>query len=51
MAFDALTVFAGAYPDLASAETDYDSVKEFHSKEGLMDAYGAAVIHRCEDGK
>jgi uncharacterized membrane protein len=51
MAFDTLMVFAGVYPDLASAETDYDLVKELHSKEGLMDAYDAAVIHRREDGK
>jgi uncharacterized membrane protein len=51
MAFDTLIVLAGVYPDLASAETDYDVVKELHTKEGLMDAYDAAVIHRREDGK
>ncbi len=51
MAFDTLIVLAGVYPDLASAETDYDLVKELHTKEGLMDAYDAAVIHRREDGK
>jgi uncharacterized membrane protein len=51
MAFDTLIVLAGVYPDLASAETDYDVVKELHAREGLMDAYDAAVIHRREDGK
>jgi len=51
MAFDTLVVFAGVYPDLASAEGDYDLVKELHTREGLMDAYDAAVIHRREDGK
>lgn len=51
MAFDTLIVFAGVYPSLASAETDYDLVKELHTKEGLMDAYDAAVIHRRDDGK
>jgi uncharacterized membrane protein len=51
MAFATLIVLAGVYPDLASAETDYDLVKELHTKEGLMDAYDAAVIHRREDGK
>lgn len=51
MAFDTLIVLAGVYPDLPSAETDYDLVKELHTKEGLMDAYDAAVIHRREDGK
>lgn len=51
MAFDTFMVFAGVYPDLASAEEDYELVKELHSKEGLMDAYDAAVIHRRQDGK
>jgi uncharacterized membrane protein len=51
MALDTLVVLAGVYPDLASAEADYDMVKELHEKEGLMDAYDAAVIHRREDGK
>ena len=51
MAFDTLIVFAGVYPDLGSAEADYDVVKDLHTKAGLMDAYDAAVIHRREDGK
>src|SRR4051794_1883731 len=51
MAFDTFTVLVGVYPDLQSAETDYDLVKELHSKEELMDAYDAAVIHRRADGK
>jgi uncharacterized membrane protein len=51
MAFDTLMVFVGVYPDLASAEADYDLVKELHNKQGLMDEYDAAVIHRREDGK
>ena len=28
MAFDTFMVFAGVYPDLESAETDYELVKE-----------------------
>ena len=51
MAVDTLVAFAGVYPDLASAEEDYDLVKELHTSEGLMDAYDAAVIHRRADGK
>ena len=51
MAFDTLIAIAGVYPDLASAETDYDAVKELHKEADLMDAYDAAVIHRREDGK
>ncbi|WP_107767079.1 DUF1269 domain-containing protein [Nocardioides terrigena] len=51
MALDTLIVFAGVYPDLDSAEADYDLVKALHNSAGLMDAYDAAVIHRREDGK
>jgi uncharacterized membrane protein len=51
MAFDTFMVFVGVYPDLESAEADYDLVKELHAEEGLMDAYDAAVVHRREDGK
>ena len=51
MAFDTFTVLVGVYPDLESAEADYDLVKELHNKERLMDAYDSAVIHRREDGK
>src|SRR6478736_6465926 len=51
MAFDTFTVLVGIYPDLESAEADYDLVKELHAEERLMDGYDAAVIHRREDGK
>ena len=51
MAFDTFMVLAGVYPDVESAEADYDLVKELHAEAGLMDAYDAAVIHRREDGK
>lgn len=51
MAIDTFTVLVGIYPDLATAEADYDLVKELHAKADLMDAYDAAVIHRREDGK
>lgn len=51
MAFDTFIVLAGVYSDVGAAEADYDVVKELHAKEGLMDAYDAAVIHRREDGK
>jgi uncharacterized membrane protein len=51
MAFDTFDVFVGVYRDLDSAEADYDLVHELHTKERLMDAYDAAVIHRRDDGK
>src|SRR4051812_46561044 len=51
MAVDTFLVFVGVYPDVAAAEADYDLVKELHRKEGLIDAYDAAVIQRRDDGK
>ena len=51
MAFDTFDVLVGVYPNLESAEADYDLVHELHVKEGLMDAYDAAVISRRDDGK
>src|SRR3954453_1491030 len=51
MAVDTFLVFVGVYPDVAAAEADYQAVKELHSKEGLFDAYDAAVIERRDDGK
>ena len=51
MAFDTFTVLVGIYPDVESAEADYDLVKELHKEAGLMDAYDAAVVHRRGDGK
>src|SRR6478736_6790791 len=50
MAFDTFIVYVGVYPDVDSAEADYDLVKDLHRQAGLIDAYDAAVIHR-EDQK
>src|SRR3954452_22396149 len=51
MAVDTFMVFVGVYPDVESAEADYDLVKDLHRKEGLIDAYDAAVIERRDNGK
>jgi uncharacterized membrane protein len=51
MAFDTFMVYVGVYPDVDSAEADYDLVKDLHRKVGLIDAYDAAVIHRRADQK
>jgi uncharacterized membrane protein len=51
MAIDTFIVFTGIYPDKEAAEADYDLVKELFGKEGLVDAYDAAVVERREDGK
>jgi len=51
MAFDTFMVFVGVYPDVGSAEADYDLVKNLHYQAGLIDAYDAAVIQRRVDDK
>ena len=51
MAIDTSIVFAGNYPDKESAEADYELVKELFGREGLVDAYDAAIVERREDGK
>ena len=51
MAVDTFMVYVGVYSDVDAAEADYDLVKDLHTKEGLIDAYDAAVIQRREDNK
>src|SRR3954462_10114571 len=51
MPVDTFMVYAGVYPDVASAEADYYVIKELHTKAGLIDAYDAAVVERRADGK
>jgi uncharacterized membrane protein len=48
MAVDTFIVYVGVYPDLDSAEADYDLVKDLHRKAGLIDAYDAAVIRHTD---
>jgi len=51
MAFDTFMVYVGVYPDVGSAEADYDVIKSLHREAGLIDAYDAAVIERRVDDK
>lgn len=51
MAIDTFVVYVGVYADKEAAEADYEFVQDLHSKEGLFDAYDAAVIQRRDDGK
>jgi uncharacterized membrane protein len=51
MAIDTLMAYVGVYGNVADAEADYQLVKELHTKEGLIDAYDAAVVERRENGK
>jgi uncharacterized membrane protein len=51
MAIDTYMVYVGVYPSVASAEEDYDLVKDLHTKADLIDAYDAAVVERRSNGK
>src|SRR3954451_5357853 len=51
MAVDTFMVYVGVYPDLASAEADYELVEDLHSRLGLSDAYDAAISQRRADNK
>jgi uncharacterized membrane protein len=51
MSIDTFMVYAGTYGDVADATADYDALKSFCTKEGVIDAYDAAVIERRADGK
>ena len=39
------------YADVDAAKADYELIHDLHTKEGLIDAYDAAVIQRRDDGK
>ncbi|HYB16056.1 MAG TPA: DUF1269 domain-containing protein [Streptosporangiaceae bacterium] len=51
MAIDTFMAFVGVYDDVSDADADYELVKDLHVKEGLIDAYDAAVIEHRADGK
>jgi uncharacterized membrane protein len=51
MAVDTFIAYVGVYDSAADAEADYQFVKDLHTKEGLIDAYDAAVIEHRPDGK
>ena len=51
MAIDTFIAYVGVYSNPADANADYELVKDLHTKEGLIDAYDAAVIERRADGK
>ncbi|HEY7260671.1 MAG TPA: hypothetical protein VH589_04200 [Trebonia sp.] len=51
MAVDTFLAYIGVYDNPADADADYQAVKDLHTKEGLIDAYDAALIERRADGK
>ena len=51
MAVDTFIAYVGVYSSVDDARADYDAVHDLHTKEGLLDAYDAAVIERTDHGK
>ena len=51
MATQTFIAYVGVYTDVEAAKADYEAVKDLHTKDGLIDAYDAAVIERSDDGK
>jgi uncharacterized membrane protein len=51
MAMDTFMTYVGVYSSVEAAKADYDTVHDLHTKDGLIDAYDAAVIERKENGK
>jgi len=47
----AYVAFAGAYPNVADAEADYEAIKALYKDAGMMDTFDAAVVTRRENGK
>jgi len=48
---DTFMVYVGVYSDVDDAKADYQAVHDLHVKDGLIDAYDAAVIERKDNGK
>ena len=51
MAMDTFMAYVGVYSSVDDAKADYDAVHDLHTKEGLIDAYDAAIIERKDNGK
>ena len=51
MAIDTFMAYVGVYNSVSDADADYELVKDLHTKEGVIDAYDAAVVERRADGK
>src|ERR1041385_2783952 len=51
MPVDTFIAYVGVYDNVSDADSDYEMIKDLHSKAGLIDAYDAAVVDRRADGK
>ena len=51
MPIDTFIAYVGVYDNVKDADSDYQLVKDLHTKAGLIDSYDAAVVERRADGK
>lgn len=49
--YDTYMFYAGVYPDVESAEMDYQTVKDIYYSTNIIDTFDAAVVGKREDGK
>ena len=45
-----LFLYAASYPDMETAQLDYEAVKDLHA-EGVIGTYDAAIVYKDADGK
>jgi uncharacterized membrane protein len=49
--YDTYVFYAGIYPDIDTAEQDYQAVKDLYYETNLIDTFDAAVVGKKESGK
>ena len=49
--YDTYMFYAGTYPDVGTAEQDYQAVKDLYYETNIIDTFDAAVVGKKENGK
>jgi len=49
--YDTYMFYAGVYPDVDTAEQDYQAVKDLYYQTNIIDTFDAAVVGKKESGK
>ena len=49
--YDTYMFYAGTYPDVETAEQDYQAVKDLYHETNIIDTFDAAVVGKKENGK
>jgi len=49
--YDTYMFYAGVYPDVDTAEQDYQAVKDIYYQTNIIDTFDAAVVGKKESGK